>query len=222
MSTTFDQLTITNDFLFKKVMQNKRICKHLIEEILHISDWNSDFFRIRKKHRYLLWQPRYPPRCHGTRWTLHAVQYWNAGFASDVINEDTGLSVLPKRTRYYQAMLDMDLLKKRSALWQTQSNVYYFYLQLWPVWQWIVFVHLPKTMPRRRIFDFAGWYYYFISQCRRYTRQRNAPCQKFLTIRSWTHCNRCVYRWNQHGNFKNQMWRKDTRWVYAFRTVITR
>ena len=34
MSVSFDELTITNDFLFKKVMQNKRICKHLIEEIL--------------------------------------------------------------------------------------------------------------------------------------------------------------------------------------------
>ena len=30
----FDDLTIGHDFLFKKVMRNPRICKHLLEEVL--------------------------------------------------------------------------------------------------------------------------------------------------------------------------------------------
>ena len=32
--TNFDNLTITSDFLFKHIMQRKRICKHLLEEAL--------------------------------------------------------------------------------------------------------------------------------------------------------------------------------------------
>ena len=33
---TWEELTIQDNFLFQKVMQNKRICKHLIELILQI------------------------------------------------------------------------------------------------------------------------------------------------------------------------------------------
>ncbi len=33
--SNFDNLTLSNDFLFKKVMQQKHICKHILEEILH-------------------------------------------------------------------------------------------------------------------------------------------------------------------------------------------
>ena len=34
LSPKFDDLTIGHDFLFKKVMRNPRICKHLLEEVL--------------------------------------------------------------------------------------------------------------------------------------------------------------------------------------------
>ncbi len=32
--TNFARLTIQSDFIFKKVMSKKRICKHLLEELL--------------------------------------------------------------------------------------------------------------------------------------------------------------------------------------------
>ena len=32
--TKFENLTIQSDFIFKKVMSRKRICKHLLEELL--------------------------------------------------------------------------------------------------------------------------------------------------------------------------------------------
>ena len=34
--TKFENLTIQSDFIFKKVMSRKRICKHLLEELLQI------------------------------------------------------------------------------------------------------------------------------------------------------------------------------------------
>ena len=110
MSTTFDQLTITNDFLFKKVMQNKRICKHLIEEILHIQIETLSFIELEKTID--IYHNSYGIRLDVTAHDEHHTRYNIEMQASDVINEDTGLSVLPKRPRYYQAILDMDLLKK--------------------------------------------------------------------------------------------------------------
>lgn len=112
MSTTFDQLTITNDFLFKKVMQNKRICKHLIEEILHIQIETLTFIELEKTID--IYHNSHGIRLDVTAHDEHHTRYNIEMQASDVINENTGLSVLPKRTRYYQAMLDMDLLKKVS------------------------------------------------------------------------------------------------------------
>ena len=34
LATKFANLTIQSDFVFKKVMSRKRICKHLLEELL--------------------------------------------------------------------------------------------------------------------------------------------------------------------------------------------
>lgn len=34
---TWEELTIQDNFLFEKVMRNKRLCKYLIEKILNIS-----------------------------------------------------------------------------------------------------------------------------------------------------------------------------------------
>ena len=33
--SNLDKLTLSNDFLFKHVMLRKRICKHILEELLH-------------------------------------------------------------------------------------------------------------------------------------------------------------------------------------------
>ena len=37
LATKFANLTIQSDFIFKKVMSRKRICKHLLEELLQTS-----------------------------------------------------------------------------------------------------------------------------------------------------------------------------------------
>lgn len=48
LTPNFDDLTISHDFLFKKVMRNKRICKHLIEEILQAKIADIYFPEIEK------------------------------------------------------------------------------------------------------------------------------------------------------------------------------
>lgn len=110
MPDAFSQLTLQDDFLFKKVMQNKRICKRLIEEILDIKINSISFPEVEK--------------------TLDVARE-TKGIRLDVIVEDdqhtrynlemqalntvsrvTHESLLPMRTRFYQAMLDTDMLQK--------------------------------------------------------------------------------------------------------------
>lgn len=110
MSTTFDQLTLQNDFLFKKVMQNKRICKRLIEEILQIKIHRISFPEIEKTLDIA-------PESKGIRLDVIVEDEQHTRYnlemqALNVTSKTTHESLLPVRTRYYQAMLDTDMLQK--------------------------------------------------------------------------------------------------------------
>ena len=110
MSTTFDQLTLQNDFLFKRVMQNKRICKKLIETILDIQIASISFPEIEKTLDIA-------SESKGIRLDIIVEDDQHTRYnlemqALNTVNQETQESLLPKRTRYYQAMLDTDMLQK--------------------------------------------------------------------------------------------------------------
>jgi len=117
---TWEELTICDNFLFLKVMQNKRICKRLIEKILGI--------RIR--------QISYPV----TEKTID-IRYDSKSVRLDVFVEDDQGTLydiemqttdgdtpdeLPKRARYYQAMMDMDVLNKGELYTQLRKSFVIF------------------------------------------------------------------------------------------------
>ena len=106
----FDDLTIRHDFLFKKVMRNKRICKHLLEELLHTKIADISYPEIEKTIDVF-----YDSR--GVRLDVVIADdkhtHYNLEMqVKNTINPETGQLVLPKRTRYYQAMIDVDALQK--------------------------------------------------------------------------------------------------------------
>lgn len=110
ISTNFDDLTVQNDFLFKKVMQNKRICKRLIEEILDtklaaVSTVETDKTVSKFYDRKGIILDVTVADENNTHYNLEM----------QVRNEKsnlTGEPLLPKRVRYYQSMLDANLLEK--------------------------------------------------------------------------------------------------------------
>ena len=55
LATKFANLTIQSDFIFKKVMSRKRICKHLLEELLQIEI--ADINYLEEKRRLSLSTP---------------------------------------------------------------------------------------------------------------------------------------------------------------------
>ena len=106
LATKFANLTIQSDFIFKKVMSRKRICKHLLQ--IEIADIN--YLEAEKTL-----EPEYTSR--GIRLDIIVADDKNTHYNLEMQvknnkNLDTDTYVLPKRSRYYQALLDIDLLQK--------------------------------------------------------------------------------------------------------------
>ena len=94
----WDDLTITDDFLFCRVMRNEQICRQLLELILHVKVGKIKF--LTSQHEI-------------------EIDPQSKAIAMDVYlrDEDKVVNVemqnghrleLPKRTRYYQAVADVD------------------------------------------------------------------------------------------------------------------
>ena len=110
LATKFENLTIQSDFIFKKVMSRKRICIHLLEELLQIKIADISYFEAEKSL-----EPDYASR--GIRLDIIVADDKNTHYnlemqVNNIKNPDTKHYVLPKRTRYYQALMDIDLLQK--------------------------------------------------------------------------------------------------------------
>ena len=108
--TKFEDLTISNDFMFKEVMKsNKGLCKRLVGSIMQQDIEDIIYIDTEKTL-----QPYYDSR--GIRLDViladkNHTRYNLEMQAKNVIG-DTGEALLPKRTRYYQSVIYMDMLKK--------------------------------------------------------------------------------------------------------------
>ena len=97
--------TITENFLFEKVMHNKRICKRLIEKILDITIQSIEFPEAEKSITI---------RRDSKSVRLDVYVTDDTGRVYDIEMQCTNPfdDELVKRTRYYQGMIDMDLIDK--------------------------------------------------------------------------------------------------------------
>ena len=108
--TRFEDLQISNDFMFKEVMKsNKELCKRLVGSIMQQDIEDIVYIETEKTL-----QPYYDSR--GIRLDViladdNHTRYNLEMQARNVISK-AGVALLPKRTRYYQSVIDMDMLKK--------------------------------------------------------------------------------------------------------------
>ena len=102
MLKPIEELTFTDDFMFGRIMQNPEICKGLLERLLEIKIDRIEYPTLQKTI-----SPHYKSK--GIRLDVY-VQDTNRVFDIEIQNvlDDN----LPKRTRYYQSMMDIDLLLK--------------------------------------------------------------------------------------------------------------
>ena len=106
----FDNLPISNDFMFKKVMQNKYLCQKLVSAIMQ-----KDIADIIYTETEKTVEPYYDSR--GVRLDVIVADERNTRYnlemqVKNTLGEATGEPLLPKRTRYYQSIMDMDMLQK--------------------------------------------------------------------------------------------------------------
>lgn len=103
MCKKYEDLTFTDDFMFCKILYtNPELCKQLLELILG---------RKIKKIRYLTTQNTIDITSDGKGIRLD-VYLEGDSKVYDIEMQTTGKSNLPKRSRYYQGMIDLNLIEK--------------------------------------------------------------------------------------------------------------
>lgn len=102
----WEELTICDNFLFLRVMRNQRLCKRLLEKILCIRIHRISYPVTEKSIdvRYDSKSVRLDVFVEDDKGTLYDIEMQTTDNAS--------ADELPKRSRYYQAMMDMDVLGK--------------------------------------------------------------------------------------------------------------
>ena len=101
----YDDLTISDNFMFQRVMQNELLCKHLLEMALRIKIKRLMYMPNAEKFIKVSWE--------GKASRLDLYVELADGSAVDVEIQTTGnAEELAKRTRYYQSILDADNLMK--------------------------------------------------------------------------------------------------------------
>ena len=101
----WEELTIQDNFLFLKVMQNKRLCQHLIEKILQIKIVDITYPDTEKSID-VRWDSK------SVRLDVYVKDETGRVYDIEMQCENEANNGLAKRTRYYQGMIDMELLNK--------------------------------------------------------------------------------------------------------------
>ena len=99
----WQDLTITDDYMFKQVMKHPRICKRLIEAVLKIKVRDIRYMEDEKsfKNSYV---------GKGIRLDVYVEDADNSRFLLEMQVRDYGAEEIAKRSRYYQATIDFDFL----------------------------------------------------------------------------------------------------------------
>lgn len=102
----YEQLKFTDDFIFCKILENNPdLCRELLEVILGVKIKKVE--RISKQKEI-----KVKTDGKGVRFDVYLEDADNTVF--DIEMQTTRKKDLPKRSRYYQGMIDMDLIQKRA------------------------------------------------------------------------------------------------------------
>jgi len=114
----WEDLTITDDYMFKLVMRHKRFCKRLIEKILNIKIREINYLEEEKSFKF-----KYDSK--GIRLDVY-VEGDNTIYDIEMQVRDYGDQELAYRSRYYQSMIDMDALARGSLYKELRPSIIIF------------------------------------------------------------------------------------------------
>ena len=102
--TQWEDLGISNDFLFGKVMQNPKLCKELLQRIL--PDLRIDHIEYPELQKAI----KPDADAKSIRLDVYVRDRENVVYNIEMQASDT--KELPKRSRYYQSLIDLQLIDK--------------------------------------------------------------------------------------------------------------
>lgn len=118
---TYEELTFADDFMFCKILQNNPdLCKELTELVLNQEI--GSIVHIAKQHPIKITTDG-----HGVRFDIYMKDDLNTRY--DIEMQTTRFPELPKRTRYYQSMIDLEALE-RSRDYLELPNSYVIFISL--------------------------------------------------------------------------------------------
>lgn len=113
----YEELTIIDDFMFGKVMRNPKHCKKLLEIILDVKIRNIVFIDDQQTVN-----PDY--RARGIRIDVYAEDTADTAYTVEMQIRNTG--ELPIRSRYYQAVIDINMIEKELDYEQLKKSYIIF------------------------------------------------------------------------------------------------
>ncbi len=103
MAKTLEQLTITDDFMFGAVMRDPKRCKPMLEMILGVKIDHIEYHELQKPIN-----ARYQSK--SIRLDVYVED--GEGTVYDIEIQTTNKKNLPRRVRYYQGLIDVNILEK--------------------------------------------------------------------------------------------------------------
>jgi hypothetical protein len=122
----WQDLTITDDFMFKLIMSYRRICKHLIERILHIKVRDIKYIEtervIKSSHS-----------AKGVRLDVFVADDAGSRFILEMQVRSYGTREIARRSRFYQTTIDFDFLTAGEA-YKDLGDAYVIFFCPFPLW----------------------------------------------------------------------------------------
>ena len=118
--TNWESLDISNDFLFGKVMQNPDLCKELLQRIL--PDLNIERIEYPELQKSI----KEGAESRGIRLDVYIKDDKNIVY--NVEMQASGSKELPKRSRYYQGMVDPQLLEAGDKSYMKLNKTYIIFI----------------------------------------------------------------------------------------------
>ena len=118
--TNWESLDISNDFLFGKVMQNPDLCKELLQRIL--PDLNIERIEYPELQKSI----KEGAESRGIRLDVYSKDDKNIVY--NVEMQANGSKGIPKRSRYYQGMIDLQLLEAGDKSYMKLNKTYIIFI----------------------------------------------------------------------------------------------
>ena len=115
--TKFQNLNLSDDFLFAKVMEDETVLRPVVEKILGIRIREMTIVQSQRMIEI-------EPDSKGIRLDIMADDVEGSRYSIEMQNENE--YNIGKRSRYYHSMMDLDLLEKGKKYHQLQKNIVIF------------------------------------------------------------------------------------------------